>query len=403
LFFELASATGGTVGSATSVSLDGPLLSAMNSNLTMTRDLVGVFNGATLTSSTTDALVQVNGGLLTTSTASGFNGFVLDVSGTGGPAGPSGLSTVSLNGPVFSGTYSGGGKLTLAGGLANITNGGLLIVPVLTTPLFSITGGDHVVNSNPNFAMLRFLGRATQTTVDSDSGLTVGTDRVIQGPLQPDTTMPLPVSLLETTGATVTGQKVVKIDHALLEATAPLLSLRPNGTTQSVLTSATDAIDLSIAARITSLGSSLVRLDNSILNVTNGSLVNVNASKLTVGGDLVSLLNGATLNIFNGPLLSVSGNGFASITGGLVSFGGTPGNALNVTNALAPTGFVAGIPVFSSLGGTTGVTITSSTPLVGLNTLGTIKINGTLLPASSGITGSLIAIQGTGGQVKIGP
>jgi hypothetical protein len=414
LFFELASATGGTVGSPASVSLAGPLLSATDSNLTMTRDLVGVFNGATLTSSTTDALVQVNGGLLTTSTASGFNGFVLDISGTGGPGGSSGLSTVSLKGPVFSGSYSGTGNLDLAGGLANITNGGLLIVPNLTTPLFSITGGDHVVNrtllsaSGNDFAMLRFLGRATETTVDSESGLTVGTDRMIQGPLQPNTTMmPVPVALLETTGATVSGQKVVKIDHALLEATAPLLSLRPNGTTPSVLTSATDAVDLSVAARITSLGSSLIRLDNSILNVTNGSLINVNASKLVVSGDLVSLLNGATLNILNGPLLSVSGNGFASITGGLISFGGTGGNALNVTNALAPTGFINGVPVFSSLGGTTGFTFTNPTPLVGLNTLGTIKVNGTVLPnnatAASGITGSLLAIQAGGGKVKVGP
>jgi hypothetical protein len=148
-------------------------------------------------------------------------------------------------------------------------------------------------------------------------------------------------------------------------------------------------------------------LDNSILNVTNGSLINVNASKLVVSGDLVSLLNGATLNILNGPLLSVSGNGFASITGGLISFGGTGGNALNVTNALAPTGFINGVPVFSSLGGTTGFTFTNPTPLVGLNTLGTIKVNGTVLPnnatAASGITGSLLAIQAGGGKVKVGP
>jgi hypothetical protein len=72
-----------------------------------------------------------------------------------------------------------------------------------------------------------------------------------------------------------------------------------------------------------------------------------------------------------------------------------------------PTGFISGVPVFSSLGGTTGFSLTSSAPLVGLNTLGTITINGALLPnnatATSGITGSLIAIQGTGGQVRVGP
>jgi hypothetical protein len=172
------------------------------------------------------------------------------------------------------------------------------------------------------------------------------------------------------------------------------------------MTTAGNAIDLSLKAQVSALGSSMIRLDNSILNVTNGSLVNVNASKLTVGGDLVNLLNGATLSVLNGPLLAVSGGGFASIAGGLVSFGGI-GNSINVTNGLVPTGFINGVPVFSSLGGTTGFSFTNSTPLVGLNTAGTIKVNGTLLPnnatAGSGITGSLIAIQGTGGQVKIGP
>jgi len=84
--------------------------------------------------------------------------------------------------------------------------------------------------------------------------------------------------------------------------------------------------------------------------------------------------------------------------------GGTGGNLINVANNLAPTGYLNGVSVFSSLGGTTGFTITQPAPLLGLNSLGTIRINGTPLPsnATTGMTGSLMAIQGNG-SVRIGP
>jgi hypothetical protein len=90
------------------------------------------------------------------------------------------------------------------------------------------------------------------------------------------------------------------------------------------------------------------------------------------------------------------------VSGALVRFNGTGGNVINVSNNLVPTGFLNGVPVFSSLGGTTGFSITNPTPLVGLNTLGTIRINNTALP-NAGVTGSLIAIQAGGGAIKIGP
>jgi hypothetical protein len=198
-------------------------------------------------------------------------------------------------------------------------------------------------------------------------------------------------------------------DAELLLATAPLLSAKAG----SLLATAADAVDLSLRANVSSLGTELIRLDGSMLTVTSGALVTVaGGSKLTLsrvngaGGDLLQLRNGATLNILNGPLLNVTGGSFASIAGALVSFVGT-GNTVNVTNNLAPTGFVNGVPVFSSLGGAAGFAFTSATSLPGLNLLGnTITINNQVLPTgatpSSGITGSLIAIQGSG-TVKIGP
>jgi hypothetical protein len=106
----------------------------------------------------------------------------------------------------------------------------------------------------------------------------------------------------------------------------------------------------------------------------------------------------------NGLLLFVSGGSFAQITGALVSFTGT-GNVININNSLSVTGVVNGIPVFSSLGapGLSSFTITG-TPLSGLGTAGTIKVNGVPCGAScAGAAHPLIAIQGTGGKIKIGP
>jgi hypothetical protein len=413
-----SSATAETVGSPASVTLSGPVLSANNSNLTMTSDLIGVFNGASLSSATATPLVALNGGSVTTSVVSGVGGSVLDVGGRGGPAGD-GFATATFDGSLLSATDS---MLTLGGSFINVpfvsglaggqitTNGVANPATGSVDPLVLIIGGNHTIGSIPEWPMFRLFGRSAAAAQDptAETNLMLGTDRPLQGALLGNGTRPVTTPLLETRGATISGQKIAQFDTLLLEATAPLLNLTANGAVQSALTtSGTNAMDLSFRAQVSALGSSLIRLDNSVLNVANGSLVNVNASKLTVSGDLVSLLNGAKLTLGNGSLLNVQSGGFAGIGGALVSFGGTGGNTISVTNALAPTGFINGVPVFSSLGGVTGFSITNPTPLVGLNTLGTITINGVQLPsnatAASGISGSLIGIQGTGGQVKIGP
>jgi hypothetical protein len=73
-----------------------------------------------------------------------------------------------------------------------------------------------------------------------------------------------------------------------------------------------------------------------------------------------------------------------------------------VTNSLAPTALIGGIPVY---GAPSSFTLTGATPLAGLGTAGTITINGVpLTPTTplSSLKGSLIAVQGSG-TVKIGP
>jgi hypothetical protein len=95
----------------------------------------------------------------------------------------------------------------------------------------------------------------------------------------------------------------------------------------------------------------------------------------------------------------------ASFGGTLVRFGGTGGNVVNVSNNFAPTTFVSGVPIFVAAGTVANRSIGAGA-LVGLNTLGTVRINSTVLPSNAGpgsVTGSLITIRGTSGTVKIGP
>jgi hypothetical protein len=76
---------------------------------------------------------------------------------------------------------------------------------------------------------------------------------------------------------------------------------------------------------------------------------------------------------------------------------------LNVTNTLAPTTFLGGVPVYVASGATANLSLGTGA-LAGLN-LGTIRINNAVLPANAGpgsVTGSLITVQGAGGSVRAG-
>jgi hypothetical protein len=242
--------------------------------------------------------------------------------------------------------------------------------------------------------MFSLSGRSTTTAIDVETGLMLGTDRPLQGASQPlSGSRPIVTPMLEMVGATATGQKVLRIDNALLEATAPLLNLRPNGSTQSVLTSSgSNALDLTFQNRVSALGSSMIRLDNSVLNVANGSLVNVNASRLTVGGDLVSLVNGAKLSVFNGPLITVSGSGLASVAGGLINFGGTGGNAVNITNNLCPCSLFGGVPV-ALQNGALAANVQISSPIKN-PALGTVNLSP---------NAALAVVNGAGSKLIVGP
>ncbi len=194
---------------------------------------------------------------------------------------------------------------------------------------------------------------------------------------------------------------VVRLDAALLAATAPLIALTGSGTR---LQTSGNGIDLANNASLQSLNASegLIRIENQArMDVLNGHLVSVSLSRLNVAGDLVRMGNGALLNV-NGVLLNVLNGGIVNINGALVNFTGINAT-INVTNTLAPNNFFNGVPVFVAAGAV--LPSIGAGSLAGLNAGNNIiRINGTQLPTgattASGITGSLINV-GANGTVRI--
>ena len=317
-----------------------------------------VQGGKTLTRTGRDPLVEYTGGSAT------FDSAMIVASG----------SSVSLAGSLLRATDA---NLTVPVSLLSVLPGGRFSSST-EEPLVRITGGTHALGTD--VAMFDLAGRGT--AVDVDSGRRLATD----------TPLSTGGSLFEADGATVTTQQALRVDTALLEATAPLLHLR-NG---SVLTSAADAITLSGTSRLTT-GSTLVAVDASRLAVAMGALVNVaGGSVLGVTGDLLSLRNGSIVSLLNGPLLSVSGGSLASIGGGLVAFGGSGGNLLSVSNSLCGGSclLIGGIPV-ALLNGATSGNVSIGAGAIQNPGLGSIKLAS---PSTA-----LLSVSGANSKVTIGP
>lgn len=318
-------------GAGSQAALAGPLLSATSSPLSLTAALVEVSAGATLTGTGAQPLVSLSGAPLLFLSAA--NAFLFNT--TGG---------ATLSGGVLEAT---GTDVTATGDFVRVLGGGRL-VGTSTTPLLSLTGGTH--QFAPTGSIYRLSG--TTTAVDAPSGLTLGTEAPVQaaGPLY------------ESVGATATTQRAVRLDVALLEASAPLLSLRANGAVAGGLTSTGHAIDLTSRAKLNATAP-VIALNGSRLTVTNASVVNVaGGSYLGVTGNLLSVANGAQLSVTNGTLLFAAGGSVVNITGALLSFGGA-GSTVTVSNALCtPCTMIGGIPVRLS-GGALAANVSITNPI----------------------------------------
>ncbi|HUF92322.1 MAG TPA: FecR domain-containing protein [Candidatus Limnocylindria bacterium] len=338
------------------VRLAGPLLSATGGSITTAAGLLRVGNGS-LRSGTSDAFIQIEDG-------------ALDVGGNVVRLDPG--ARLTLGGSLLTARSS---TLNVAGSLLSVTNGAQVMVTGSTDPFVSLAGGEHGI-AGAGRAMVELSGRGTATAVsDEEDVLTLGTDQPLQyGGV-----------LLDTTGATVSVNRGLRIDTALLEASAPLLRLRGG----SEFTTNQDALELSFQAKVTSLGP-LVSLNGSMMTVVNGAAVTVaGGSFLNVGGDLVSLANGSTLSILNGPALSVLGGSVVRINGGLLRFTGT-GNVVNITNNLCtPCTPISGIPVALTNGAMANQ----------------LSLSGNVIKSLEGntlnVSGAVIKVDGAGSKVKV--
>lgn len=398
LLFLIASPTPGAMASNASVSLAGSFLSATNSTIITTSNAINVRNGASLTS--TSALFQLNNSSLTT-----IDSCLLDVFGTGGSTGTA-FATVNLNGALLEATN--GSKLNLPdGGFLVVEAGGQVIVntpaPGTLAPFVSLTGGTHTAGTAVGSAMFELSGRGSVTfnpafqtselvtfpgTTIPSSTLTLGTDK----PLQLATNQ----GLLETSGATLSGQKLLKMDNALLEASAPLQSIKAG----SNFTTTAGGIDVSFRAKVSSLATSLISVDASMKTVSSGAAVNVAGGSFLnlVTGDLIRLSGGSTFNINSGPALNVSGGSVAKIGGALVGFGsGT--NIINITNNLCPCTDFSGIPV-ALVGASPSNVFIGPNPTKAFAPGGTLTINRSNPILTTGGT-AVIVVNGTESKVAI--
>ena len=276
----------------------------------------------------------------------------------------------TLAGPLLHATDS---NLTVPWSLLAVMQGGVLTTSS-TDPLARFDGGVYTFGG-AGVPMFDLYG--TAAAPDAETGLTLGTHRPLLHA----------GSLLDASNATVTATQAVRVDNALLEASAPLLVLR-NG---SKLTTAADTVNLSYQAKVTSLGS-VVALDRSALTVGRGAALTLaGGSVLRVTGNLFSLTNGSSLNLLSGPLVSLSGGSMLNVTGALIGFGGSGGNLVSVTNSFCPCTTIGGIPV--SL---TGGALASNVSITGA-----IK-NGGLGTVNLAPNAALIRVDGATTKVTIG-
>jgi hypothetical protein len=350
--FNLSSDPDQPGGTAT---LAGALLTAANSSFDIgTSSVVSVSDGAALTSTTKDPLLGMSGGSLTTT-----DGMFLNLNGPN--------SQVSLAGPLLSTTNT---DLSLGGSLVHVANGGRL-ASTTTDSLIRLSGGTHTLGGSAP-SLLDLSG------VNTDPSTGLGVDI----PLQTGG------AILEFNNTTVnladTGGHAIKLDTALLTASAPIMKL-----INSTMSSSTEgAGGMHLHQSLMAVTGTALTLDKSVITIQNGPLLTLTGgSVMVVNGDLASLMNGSKIMVLNGPLIFVDGvnaKGTPStltVSGALVNFGGTGGNQVIINNTIAPNAFPGNVPV--SITGT-GSSITIGPNPIKNPGLGAFSIAGSVIQATNG-------------------
>jgi hypothetical protein len=330
------------------LTLSAPFVRATSSVLASGADFVTLGPGSTLTSTTSQPLMQLTDSSLTAFTLLFNDGGAVNL----------------LAGPLLNAVNS---QLTFGFAAVDSEFGGQ-IISMSTAPLLAVNGG--ILTSNGHLFVL--------------SGNSVAQPPGLTRPLQ------AAGELFEASnGASVTvAGSALRLDTALLEATAPILSLIGSSTAPTSLSTGSSTIDL-FKSSVTSTGP-VVALDKGLINVQNGPLINLaGGSSLVVSGDLLQLLNGSKINVLNGPLALVTGTGsLLNVSGALVFFGGAGGNSIVVNNSVAPTATMSGLPVSATSGGA----ITIGPNPVKNPTLGSITVTkGSLIQATGGGTVAITA------------
>jgi hypothetical protein len=389
----------------TPVTFGGSLLVTSFTDISTAGNFLNFTFGADVGGGAGTAFVDLRQSSIVTTAGAGPGDFLLLCCGT--PA-----AKLTFRGSLLASVDS---NLNLDGSLVDISNGATLVTlpnpsgvpyPLVSLDLGQLLAGGHIFNLVGRL----LVGGVANTVPDPDPDpvlLDVGTGLIFgkDQPLQHGGGRALFEASTEAI-AEVGGSAVRVVDAQLLAATLPALVNLMGG---ADLTTGSHAVDLVQNAKLDVGLGDVVRLTNSTLNVGRpGSnvvahLLNVNASRVNAG-TLAALAGGSTINVLNGALLNLMNGGIANFVTSLVSFTGTGSlNVINVTNTFAPTTFIGGIPIFVAPGATFNFSI-NGTPLAGLGTNGAININGASLQpnATSGVTGSLVAVQGTGGTLKIG-
>lgn len=319
-------------------------------------------------------------------------------SGAAGGGGTSVIVTIStgplINLPVGNVPVAGG--LTLTGSVVGLPVGS---VPILPIPLWpgggtpisvSLATALEGVSLLSGFGPLtRLSEEASLETTGSWVDLSGGSSLMLGGgpaallAMSGGSSLTAGDGIVRATGGstvTVGGTgSLIRLDDALLTASAPVVALV--NSTLTVHPTAVPAPGLIHLERSRMEARGGFALDNSLLSIRDVPLLSLGpGSRMTVDGDFLRLDSGSLVTVLHAPLIAVNG-GSLEITGALAAFGGSGGSRLVVSNALAPTATVSGVPVRTDAGSTVSI---GPTPFPGLGTHGTVSITGSALQATGG-------------------